>query len=89
MTSKIRNLSFFFLPLLPFLFCFVFRLVCLFFCFVFRFVFCFVFYFDCPSCTGDLKLFTEFPVENWGIRCFKWFSNVLLRLKPNSPFIFS
>jgi len=55
MTSKIHNLSFFFSPLLPLLFCFVFRLVCLFFCFVFRFVFRFVFYFDCPSCT--VKLF--------------------------------
>ena len=32
----------------------------------------------------DSKLFTELSVENWVIRCFKWFSNVLLRLKPNS-----
>jgi hypothetical protein len=34
-----------FLSLLPFFFCFVFRLVSL--LFVFRFVFCFAFYFDC------------------------------------------
>ena len=41
------NLSFFFSPLLPFLFWFVFRLVW-FFCFVIRFFFRFVFYFDYP-----------------------------------------
>jgi len=29
-------------------------------------------------------LFTELHVENCVIRCFKWFSNVFERLKPNS-----
>jgi len=32
----------------------------------------------------ELKLVTELHVENCVIRCFKWFSKVLLRLKPNS-----
>src|SRR3972149_11598496 len=31
-----------------------------------------------------LKLFTELFVENCVIRCFNWFSKVLLRLKPGS-----
>jgi hypothetical protein len=43
------------LPLLPFLFCFVFRYVYLFYCFVIRFVFRFIFYFDFPSCTIKLS----------------------------------
>jgi len=30
----------------------------------------------------ELKLFIELTVENLFIRSFKWFSNVLLRLKP-------
>jgi hypothetical protein len=30
------------------------------------------------------KLFTELLVEKCVIRCFKWFSNVLLKLKPSS-----
>ena len=30
------------------------------------------------------RLSTEFSVENCVIKCFKWFSKVLLRLKPNS-----
>ena len=34
--------------------------------------------------SGELTLFTELQVENWIINCFKWFSNVLLRLKPSS-----
>jgi len=29
-------------------------------------------------------LFAELHVENFVIRCFKWFSKVLLRLKPSS-----
>ena len=32
----------------------------------------------------ELTLFTELHVENCVVSCFKWFSNVLLRLKPNS-----
>jgi hypothetical protein len=32
----------------------------------------------------ELMLFNELPVENCIINCFKWFSNVLLRLKPSS-----
>ena len=32
----------------------------------------------------ELKLFTELIVENCVIICFKWFSKVLLRFKPNS-----
>jgi len=32
----------------------------------------------------ELTLFTELNVENCVIKCFKWFSNVLLRLKPSS-----
>jgi hypothetical protein len=32
----------------------------------------------------ELTLFTELNVENWIIKCFKWFANVLLRLKPSS-----
>jgi hypothetical protein len=32
----------------------------------------------------ELKLFTELNVENCFIKRFKWFSNVLLRLKPSS-----
>jgi hypothetical protein len=30
----------------------------------------------------ELKLFSELTVENCVIRCFKWFSKVLLRFKP-------
>jgi hypothetical protein len=29
-----------------------------------------------------LSLFTELHIENCVINCFRWFSNVLLRLKP-------
>jgi hypothetical protein len=32
--------------------------------------------------SGKIQLFTELHAEKFGIRCFKWFSNVLLRLKP-------
>jgi len=32
----------------------------------------------------ESKFFIELRVENSVIRCFKWFSNVLLRLKPSS-----
>jgi hypothetical protein len=34
--------------------------------------------------SGELLFFSELQVENCVIRCFKWFSNVLLRLKPSS-----
>jgi hypothetical protein len=32
----------------------------------------------------ELTLFTELNDENCVISCFKWFSNVLLRLKPRA-----
>jgi len=31
-----------------------------------------------------LKFFNELQIDNWIIRCFKWFSKVLLRFKPSS-----
>jgi hypothetical protein len=37
-----------------------------------------------PFLLVESEVFAELRCENCVIRCFKWFSNVLLRLKPSS-----